>query len=108
MAGLIGAAALVSTSPVNGVPAKQNRRTGICGGAMVNAVCPIEAAMAERAFRDPAVSKRMLAMHPLGRFGKPIEIAEAVLWMCSGKSSFMTGHEIVLDGGMLAGPQTGA
>ena len=74
----------------------------------MNAVCPIEAAMAERAFRDPAVSKRMLAMHPLGRFGKPIEIAEAVLWMCSGKSSFMTGHEIVLDGGMLAGPQTGA
>ncbi len=61
--------------------------------------------MADRAFGgDPAVNKAMLALHPLGRFGNPIEIAEAVLWMCSEKSSFMTGHEIVLDGGMLAGP----
>jgi NAD(P)-dependent dehydrogenase (short-subunit alcohol dehydrogenase family) len=76
-------------------------------GIRVNAVCPavIETPMADRAFGgDPAVNKAMLALHPLGRFGKPIEIAEAVLWMCSEKSSFMTGHEIVLDGGMLAGP----
>jgi NAD(P)-dependent dehydrogenase (short-subunit alcohol dehydrogenase family) len=79
-------------------------------GIRVNAVCPavIETAMAERAFGAPDVNKRMIAMHPLGRFGKTIEIAEAVLWMCSDKSSFMTGHEIVLDGGMLAGPQGGA
>lgn len=74
-------------------------------GIRVNAVCPavIETAMAERAFADPEVSKWVLAQHPLGRFGKPMEIAEAVLWMCSEKSSFMTGHYIVLDGGMLAG-----
>jgi Dehydrogenases with different specificities (related to short-chain alcohol dehydrogenases) len=78
-------------------------------GIRVNTVCPavIETAMAERAFADPQISKRVLAMHPLGRFGKPMEIAEAVLWMCSDKSSFMTGHEIVLDGGMLAGPNPG-
>jgi NAD(P)-dependent dehydrogenase (short-subunit alcohol dehydrogenase family) len=75
-------------------------------GIRVNAVCPavIETAMADRAFGDPAVSKRILAQHPIGRFGKPMEIAEAVLWLCSNKSSFMTGHHIVLDGGMLAGP----
>jgi NAD(P)-dependent dehydrogenase (short-subunit alcohol dehydrogenase family) len=75
-------------------------------GIRVNAVCPavIETAMAERAFADPQVSQRILALHPLGRFGKPMEIAEAVLWMSSSKSSFMTGHEIVLDGGLLAGP----
>jgi NAD(P)-dependent dehydrogenase (short-subunit alcohol dehydrogenase family) len=75
-------------------------------GIRVNAVCPavIETAMADRAFGDPAIVKAMLALHPLGRFGKPMEIAEAVLWLCSDKSSFMTGHEIVLDGGMLAGP----
>jgi NAD(P)-dependent dehydrogenase (short-subunit alcohol dehydrogenase family) len=74
-------------------------------GIRVNAVCPavIETAMAERAFADPEVSKWVLAQHPLGRFGKPMEIAEAVLWMCSEKSSFMTGHYLVLDGGMLAG-----
>jgi NAD(P)-dependent dehydrogenase (short-subunit alcohol dehydrogenase family) len=79
-------------------------------GIRVNAVCPavIETAMADRAFGDPEVSKRVLAQHPIGRFGKPIEIAEAVLWLCSDKSSFMTGHYISLDGGMLAGPNPNA
>jgi NAD(P)-dependent dehydrogenase (short-subunit alcohol dehydrogenase family) len=79
---------------------------GASHGIRVNTVCPavIETPMADRAFADPQISKRVLAMHPIGRFGKPMEIAEAVLWMCSDKSSFMTGHEIVLDGGMLAGP----
>jgi NAD(P)-dependent dehydrogenase (short-subunit alcohol dehydrogenase family) len=79
---------------------------GAKAGIRVNAVCPavIETAMAERAFRDPEVSKRVLSLHPVGRFGKPMEIAEAALWLCSDKSSFMTGHYIVLDGGMLAGP----
>jgi len=78
-------------------------------GIRVNAVCPavIETAMADRAFGgDPAVNKAMLALHPLGRFGKPMEIAEAVLWMCSEKSSFMTGHEIVLDGGYARRPNS--
>jgi NAD(P)-dependent dehydrogenase (short-subunit alcohol dehydrogenase family) len=75
-------------------------------GIRVNAVCPavIETAMADRAFREPEANKRVLAMHPIGRFGKPMEIAEAVLWLCSSRSSFMTGHYITLDGGMLAGP----
>jgi NAD(P)-dependent dehydrogenase (short-subunit alcohol dehydrogenase family) len=75
-------------------------------GIRVNAVCPavIDTPMAERAFGDPEVNKRVLALHPLGRFGRPAEIGEAVLWMCSDRSSFMTGQLIVLDGGMLAGP----
>lgn len=75
-------------------------------GIRVNAVCPavIETAMAERAFPGPGVMERMATMHPIGRIGKPVEIAEAVLWLSSNKSSFMTGHYIVLDGGFLAGP----
>jgi NAD(P)-dependent dehydrogenase (short-subunit alcohol dehydrogenase family) len=75
-------------------------------GIRVNAVCPavIETPMADRAFGASPLIDRFRAMHPIGRFGKPIEIAEAVLWLCSEKSSFMTGHDIVLDGGMLAGP----
>jgi NAD(P)-dependent dehydrogenase (short-subunit alcohol dehydrogenase family) len=79
-------------------------------GIRINAVCPavIETPMAERAFADPEIEKRVLAQHPIGRFGKPMEIAEAVLWLCSDKSSFMTGHEIVLDGGFLAGPNPNA
>lgn len=75
-------------------------------GIRVNAVCPavIETPMAERLFGEPEVEKRMRGMHPIGRFGKPMEVAEAVLWMCSDRSSFMTGQSIVLDGGLLAGP----
>jgi len=110
VAGLIGAAGLgVYVASKHGVLGltKSAALEYAPQGIRVNAVCPavIETAMADRAFGgDPAVNKAMLALHPLGRFGKPIEIAEAVLWMCSEKSSFMTGHEIVLDGGMLAGP----
>jgi NAD(P)-dependent dehydrogenase (short-subunit alcohol dehydrogenase family) len=83
---------------------------GAAHGIRVNTVCPavIVTAMAERAFGDLASNKQLLSMHPIGRFGKPMEIAEAVLWMCSEKSSFMTGHDIVLDGGMLAGPNPAA
>lgn len=83
---------------------------GAARGIRVNTVCPavIVTAMAERAFGDLEANKPLLSMHPIGRFGKPMEIAEAVLWMCSDKSSFMTGHDIVLDGGMLAGPNPAA
>ncbi len=72
----------------------------------VNAVCPavIETPMADRAFGDPEASKRVLGMHPLGRFGKPTEVAEAVLWLCSDKSSFTTGQYIGIDGGLLTAP----
>src|SRR5262250_2916387 len=79
---------------------------GAAHGIRVNTVCPavIVTAMAERAFGDLDANQRLLSMHPIGRFGQPMEIAEAVLWMCSDKSSFMTGHEVVLDGGMMAGP----
>jgi NAD(P)-dependent dehydrogenase (short-subunit alcohol dehydrogenase family) len=75
-------------------------------GIRVNAVCPavIETAMAERAFSDPQVNEFVRGLHALGRFGRPNEIAEAVLWMCSDLGSFMTGQYMVLDGGMLAGP----
>jgi NAD(P)-dependent dehydrogenase (short-subunit alcohol dehydrogenase family) len=109
VAGLIGAAGLgVYIASKHGVLGltKTAALEYAPQGIRVNAVCPavIETPMADRAFGDPAVAKAMLALHPLGRFGKPVEIAEAVLWMCSEKSSFMTGHEIVLDGGMLAGP----
>ena len=109
VAGLIGAAGLgVYIASKHGVLGltKSAALEYAPQGIRVNAVCPavIETPMADRAFGDPAVSKAMLALHPLGRFGKPMEIAEAVVWMCSDKSSFMTGHEIVLDGGMLAGP----
>lgn len=78
-------------------------------GIRVNAVCPavIETPMADRLFGEPEVQKRLLEMHPIGRFGQPLEVAEAVVWMCSSAASFMTGQSLVLDGGMLAGPAPG-
>lgn len=71
----------------------------------VNAVCPgaVETAMSDRLFGAPNVHKYVLSCHPVGRFAKPSEVAEAVLWMCSDQSSFMTGQSLVLDGGFLAG-----
>jgi NAD(P)-dependent dehydrogenase (short-subunit alcohol dehydrogenase family) len=81
--------------------ALENAKSGI----RINAVCPgfTETPMADRIFRVPAVHKYVLSCHPIGRFGKPAEIAEAVLWMCSDRASFMTGQSLVLDGGFLAG-----
>lgn len=81
--------------------ALENARSGI----RVNAVCPaaIETPMAQRIFGLPKVHKYVLSCHPIGRFGSPAEIAEAVVWLCSDRSSFMTGHSLVLDGGFLAG-----
>jgi NAD(P)-dependent dehydrogenase (short-subunit alcohol dehydrogenase family) len=72
----------------------------------VNAVCPavIETPMGERLFGAPEAHQMALSMHPIGRFGTPREIAEAVLFLASDKSAFMTGHYIVLDGGFLVGP----
>jgi len=79
-------------------------------GIRVNAVCPavVETAMAERAFGAPEFKKFAVGLHPIGRFGKPAEIAEAVVWMCSDRASFMTGQSLVLDGGFLAGPNSPA
>jgi NAD(P)-dependent dehydrogenase (short-subunit alcohol dehydrogenase family) len=81
--------------------ALETARTGI----RINAVCPaaVETAMADRLFGNPAIHKYVLSCHPIGRFGKPMEIAQAVVWMCSESASFMTGQSLVLDGGFLAG-----
>lgn len=75
-------------------------------GIRVNAVCPgfIATPMLERAglLADPAVKQGLEAMHPLGRLGTPEEIAEAVLFLCSSKASFITGHPLLVDGGYVA------
>ena len=84
--------------------ALENAKSGI----RINAVCPavIETSMADRLFGAPKVNKYVLGCHPIGRFGRPAEIAEAVVWMCSDGASFMTGQSLVLDGGFLAGPNS--
>ena len=82
--------------------AVENAKSGI----RVNAVCPgfVETPMSARTLRVPAVHEHIVNCHPIGRLGKPMEVAEAVVWMCSESASFITGQSLVLDGGFLAGP----
>lgn len=74
-------------------------------GIRVNAVCPgaVRTPMLARAVgREPGSEKKLRAAHPMGRFAEPGEVADAVLWLCSGASSFVTGHELAVDGGFTA------
>jgi NAD(P)-dependent dehydrogenase (short-subunit alcohol dehydrogenase family) len=50
---------------------------------------------------DPAVAEARLAKTPLRRFGRPEEVAGAVLWLASPAGGFVTGQNIVIDGGTL-------
>jgi NAD(P)-dependent dehydrogenase (short-subunit alcohol dehydrogenase family) len=68
----------------------------------VNAVCPgvIHTPMLERFTKGEEES--MARQDPMGRVGRPEEIADSVLWLCSDKSSYVTGQSIAVDGGWVA------
>jgi NAD(P)-dependent dehydrogenase (short-subunit alcohol dehydrogenase family) len=74
-------------------------------GIRINAVSPavIDTDMYHRFIGDKAENRAAFAaLHPIGRIGTPDEVAEAVLWLSSGKSSFITGHSLLVDGGFTA------
>lgn len=118
-----GKGAIVNTSSVAGLigypnlPAYVATKHGVIGltktaaleyalqNIRVNAVCPgaIKTAMMDRLTgKDPAVEKQFESMEPVGRMGTAEEIAEAVVWLCSDAASFITGHSMAVDGGMVA------
>jgi NAD(P)-dependent dehydrogenase (short-subunit alcohol dehydrogenase family) len=118
-----GGGAIVNTASVAGLvgapmmPAYCGSKHGVIGltkaaaaeygrhKIRVNAVCPgvINTPMMERAFAaDPRRQPRMERLHLLKRVGQPEEIAEAVLFLCSDAASFVTGHPMAVDGGMVA------
>jgi NAD(P)-dependent dehydrogenase (short-subunit alcohol dehydrogenase family) len=63
---------------------------------------PIVTAMTEGRRADPEHYRRMLSRVPLGRFGEPDEVAYGVLYLASDESAFVTGSELVIDGGWTA------
>lgn len=75
-------------------------------GIRINAVCPgfIETPMLERGgiTTHPDVREQIVGLHPMKRLGRPEEIAEAVVWLCSDAASFVTGQALLVDGGYVA------
>ncbi|MBC2650108.1 SDR family oxidoreductase [Novosphingobium flavum] len=117
-----GGGAIVNTASINGLvgngaqPAYTAAKHGVIGlarhgalrwakqGIRVNAVCPgvIETPMTAPLVANPEMKAMIDGMTPLGRFGTAMEIAEAVVWLCSPAASFVTGHAMVVDGGATA------
>ena len=76
-------------------------------GIRINAVCPGiigNTPMAAKVTKnyDPDIIRAFVAAEPIGRLGEPEEIAAAVLWLCSSAASFVIGHAMAVDGGILA------
>jgi NAD(P)-dependent dehydrogenase (short-subunit alcohol dehydrogenase family) len=74
-------------------------------GIRINAVNPaaVDTEMIDRLADGMNVKKDDLnALHPIGRLGHVEEVAEAVLWLCSDRASFVTGHALIIDGGFTA------
>jgi NAD(P)-dependent dehydrogenase (short-subunit alcohol dehydrogenase family) len=74
-------------------------------GGRVNSVSPglIDTEMGRQEFDSQPVMKFMLDVTPLGRFGRPEEIADVVTWLVSEEASFVTGTDVLADGGCLQG-----
>jgi len=119
-----GGGAIVNTGSVSGLkgfppllPAYIASKFGVVGltaatartyasqGVRVNAICPgaIDTPMLTRIGEGAdRLGVAMVAENPSGRLGTPGEVAEAVVWLCSDRASFVTGQTLTIDGGFLA------
>ena len=73
-------------------------------GIRVNAICPglvRTPPILKQMGTDPKNIERFTTFAPINRLGNPEEIAEAVVWLCSDAASFVTGHALVADGGLV-------
>jgi len=100
---LDGKVALISGG-ARGMGAVEARLFAQEGARVVNSVHPgpIVTAMTERSRAEPARYRVMLSRIPLGRYGQPDEVAYGVLYLASDEASFVTGSELVIDGGWTA------
>ncbi len=78
-------------------------------GIRVNCLCPgfIQTPMTDRLLGAPELGERVADAHMLGRVGQPEEVAGAALFLASDDASFVTGHALVVDGGLTAGHRFG-
>ena len=118
-----GEGTIVNTSSIAGIVAVAERpayvasKHGVIGltksialeyatkGIRVNAVCPgfIDTPLMDRIYdKHPDLVGVAAEAVPIGRAGTPEEVAEAVVWLCSDRASFVTGHTMAVDGGYLA------
>ncbi|MFC2000347.1 SDR family oxidoreductase [Chloroflexota bacterium] len=118
-----GGGAIVNMSSVAGLvgmmrtPAYVATKHGVIGltktaaleyaaaGIRINAVCPgvIRTPLIDRnVSTHPPLAEHYRNMHPMGRLGEPEEIAEAAVWLLSDAASFVTGHAMAVDGGLVA------
>jgi len=118
-----GSGAIVNTSSVAGViafkgtPAYVAAKHAVVGltkaaaleyatsGIRVNAVCPgvIHTPLIDRnVAARPQLADYYKNLHPIGRLGEAEEVAEAAVWLMSDAASFVTGHALVVDGGLVA------
>lgn len=73
-------------------------------GIRVNTVCPGGINSGGMAFylkKMPEMYEKVLQAHAMGRMAEPEEIADAVIYLCSDRASFITGHDLVVDGGLM-------
>lgn len=74
-------------------------------GIRVNAICPVftTTPMVDRMFDvDPSLEEKLRRSIPLRRYGRPEEMANAILWLCDDASEFVTGLCLPMDGGLMA------
>lgn len=71
----------------------------------INAICPgtVHTPMIDRLLEEqPETEAFLRGSMPIGRFAEPEEVAEAVVWLCSDAASFVVGHALSIDGGLVA------